>query len=100
MAGLQQYNFFPTDLFYPRPQPSVNLDSKAVVIPLKTPTVEINNVEDIQIQNQQKLPKSSALVYNQKSSSVIQVEKEKSEFYKKSLSWLRWYEDEESSESF
>lgn len=23
MAGFQQYNFFPTDLLYPRPQPSV-----------------------------------------------------------------------------
>ncbi|KAM1019548.1 hypothetical protein ACFX13_041624 [Malus domestica] len=39
MSGLLQYNFFPTDFFYPRPQPVVNSDSSNPcnsVVPVQT----------------------------------------------------------------
>ncbi|KAE9585253.1 hypothetical protein Lal_00018198 [Lupinus albus] len=50
MAGLQQYNFFPTDLFYPKPQPSSN---PTIVLPLHNP-----NIEDKNQHQQQSLPRS------------------------------------------
>ncbi|KAL2326027.1 hypothetical protein Fmac_025085 [Flemingia macrophylla] len=38
MAGLQQYNFFPTDFFYPRSHPSQdNASVKPMVVPMQTP---------------------------------------------------------------
>ncbi|WJX83687.1 hypothetical protein P8452_66331 [Trifolium repens] len=73
MAGLQQYNFFPTDLFYPRPQPQQSTASPTV-LPLKTP----NSTEDLP-QTQQKqqpartmiksTPSTSSLVYTHKTQS-------------------------------
>ncbi|CAJ2671584.1 hypothetical protein L195_g044709 [Trifolium pratense] len=72
MAGLQQYNFFPTDLFYPRPQPQQSTASPTV-LPIKTP-----NTEDLpQTQQQQQparnmikaTPSTSSLVYTHKTQS-------------------------------
>ncbi|XP_028766660.1 uncharacterized protein LOC114724472 [Neltuma alba] len=72
MAGLQQYNFFPTDLFYPRPQPSSSsLESASVKpssLPLKSPDVEIS--QDLRLQERPKKkpqqPSEYALLHNLK----------------------------------
>jgi hypothetical protein len=73
MAGLQQYNFFPTDLFYPRPQPQQSTASPTV-LPLKTP----NSTEDLpQTQPKQQpartmiksTPSTSSLVFTHKTQS-------------------------------
>ncbi|OAY40278.1 hypothetical protein MANES_09G009700v8 [Manihot esculenta] len=42
MAGLQQYYFFPTDFFYPRPQSSVHADTaqkSAVSLQIQKPDI-------------------------------------------------------------
>ncbi|KAL9319164.1 hypothetical protein ACSQ67_015681 [Phaseolus vulgaris] len=48
MAGFQQYNFFPTDLFYPRPQPS------AVETPSGKPTQVLLPLQTKEEQNKKK----------------------------------------------
>ncbi|XP_061363005.1 uncharacterized protein LOC133306680 [Gastrolobium bilobum] len=106
MAGLQQYNFFPTDLFYPRPKPQTS-SVKPTVLPLQTP-----NVEDVhpQTQHQQQQPhrsmikatpsssssSSSAVVYSQKRQSQSLGGVKVSKFSPNPLSWVVWMtEDEE-----
>ncbi|KAK4281924.1 hypothetical protein QN277_013368 [Acacia crassicarpa] len=76
MAGLQQYNFFPTDLFYPRPQLSPSSvepasSVKPSTVPLKNPNLEIS--QDLRQQENQKKtkplqqqPSKRALFYNSK----------------------------------
>ncbi|GAU17924.1 hypothetical protein TSUD_330480 [Trifolium subterraneum] len=66
MAGLQQYNFFPTDLFYPRPQPQQSTASPTV-LPLKTP-----NTEDLpQTQQQQQQPARTIIKATPSTSSLV-----------------------------
>ncbi|KAI4300847.1 hypothetical protein L6164_034177 [Bauhinia variegata] len=110
MAGLQQYNFFPTDLFYPRPQPQpqpqpqpppANLETssgKATVPSQKTPSGADRN----QPQQQQptvawKLPPT--LAYKQRRHSLNWVSKKKSKFSFNPLCLLTWAEEEEEENS-
>ncbi|EEF32284.1 conserved hypothetical protein [Ricinus communis] len=51
MAGLLQYNFFPTDFFYPRP-PAATRDSKPAVVHMRT---EKENPEDDHVEKLIKL---------------------------------------------
>ncbi|KAI4348638.1 hypothetical protein L6164_009340 [Bauhinia variegata] len=97
MAGLQQYNFFPTDLLYPRPQPqasAVSLESasaSASGFPLQT----TNRADQNQQQQLRGLvmvsPPSaaSALVYNQRRQSKFPAS-----------AWLTWVEEKEGTDSF
>ncbi|AES81283.1 uncharacterized protein [Medicago truncatula] len=97
MAGLQQYNFFPTDLFYPRPQPEQSTTSPTV-LPLKTP-----NGEDLP-QTQQKQParsmikvnpSTSSLVYTHKTQSFGVVDNNMSKFSLDPLSLMVWMDQED-----
>lgn len=106
MAGLQQYNFFPTDLFYPRPQPQQS-PPKPNVLPLQTPI----SVED-QTQTQQPItrsmikasatPSTSAMVFTHKKQSFDN--KKVPKFSPNPISWMVWMDEEkkeeESSASF
>ncbi|KAK7244483.1 hypothetical protein RIF29_39306 [Crotalaria pallida] len=100
MAGLQQYNFFPTDLFYPKPQPSSN--NNPTVLPLQIP----NNTEDKNQQQQQQQPRSmvkaSPLVYTHKRQQTLsRVDGKVSKFpTNNKLSWVLWLDQEEGSEAF
>ncbi|KAK2416770.1 hypothetical protein QL285_039137 [Trifolium repens] len=107
MAGLQQYNFFPTDLFYPRPQPQQSTASPTV-LPLKTP----NSTEDLP-QTQQKqqpprtmiksTPSTSSLVYTRKIQSFGAVDNNLSKLspYPFSLMvWMDQMDEELSSKTF
>ncbi|CAL0326615.1 unnamed protein product [Lupinus luteus] len=66
MAGLQQYNFFPTDFFYPKPQPSSN---PIVMLPLHKPNIEDKN------QHQQPLPKSMVKATTPSTSPIVYTHK-------------------------
>ncbi|KAE9590684.1 hypothetical protein Lal_00023001 [Lupinus albus] len=102
MAGLQQYNFFPTDLFYPRskPQPSSN---PTVVIPLQNPNTTIEDKN----QQQQSLPRSMVkvnpcssppLYIHKRQQSLSRVHKKVSKF---PLSWVVFMDqDQEDSKAF
>lgn len=74
MAGLQQYNFFPTDLFYPRPQPQQSTASPTV-LPLKAPNSEDHPQTQQQQQQQparimiKSTPSTSSLVFTHKTRS-------------------------------
>ncbi|CAJ2671585.1 hypothetical protein L195_g039640 [Trifolium pratense] len=94
MAGLQQYNFFPTDLFYPRPQPTAS----PTVLPLKTP-----NTEDLpQTQQPQKpaknmiksTPSTSSLVYAHKIQSFGVVDNKLSKLSPYPFSLMVWMDQE------
>ncbi|GAU17923.1 hypothetical protein TSUD_330470 [Trifolium subterraneum] len=95
MAGLQQYNFFPTDLFYPRPQPQQSIASPTV-LPLKTP-----NTEDLpQTQQQQpaktmiKATPSTSLVYTHKIQSFGVVDNNLSKLSPYPFSFMVWIDQE------
>ncbi|KAJ7976694.1 hypothetical protein O6P43_006443 [Quillaja saponaria] len=101
MAGLQ-YNFFPTDFFYPRPKMST-LDAAAqkAIVPLETQKKEITENHEQQHQQSRsfvKVPQS--LVYNQK-----QIEFDKkihgkdSNLSANSLPFLVWITEREDSDS-
>ncbi|KAI9120887.1 hypothetical protein K1719_007920 [Acacia pycnantha] len=100
MAGLQQYNFFPTDLFYPRPPPSL---PPAAVVPVKPPKQE--TCTDLHLQSQPRgvvsVPpsNSSALVISHKAKSPVQVDKKLSPPWTDPLSLLSWVADEEGSDA-
>ncbi|KAF7804044.1 uncharacterized protein G2W53_043155 [Senna tora] len=88
MAGLQQYNFFPTDLLYPRhPQPSSN----PIVLPLQTPKPEttLHNQSTTFVKAP---PSSSALVSTQKQKSQVSSTNP--------LSWLILVDQEDASDAF
>jgi len=99
MAGLQQYNFFPTDLFYPRPQPQQSTASPNV-LPIQTP-----NSEDLpQTQQQQNQPprsmikvnpSTSSLVYTHKTHSFGVVDNNISKFSLDPLSLMVWMDQED-----
>ncbi|CAK8543142.1 unnamed protein product [Lathyrus sativus] len=98
MAGLQQYNFFPTDLFYPRPQPQQSTASPTV-LPLQTP-----NTQDHSQNQQQQQPAStmikptpsiSSLVYTHKTQSFDVVDNNKSKLSPNPLSYMVWIHEED-----
>ncbi|XP_028761400.1 uncharacterized protein LOC114719988 [Neltuma alba] len=98
MAGLQQYNFFPTDLLYPRPPPSV----APAVLPLQPPKQE--TCSDLHLQNQTRSfvnvpPSTSALVASQKAQSSFEVDKKLSQLSTDPLSLLFWVAEEEGSDT-
>ncbi|OIW05239.1 hypothetical protein TanjilG_21224 [Lupinus angustifolius] len=100
MAGLQQYNFFPTDFFYPKPQPSSN----PTLLPLQTPNSEDNNQHQHQHQqprNMVKTTPSSSLVYTHKTQqSLCRVDNKVSKFPTNPLSWVVWMDQGEDLEAF
>jgi len=97
MAGLQQYNFFPTDLFYPRPQPQQSTASPNV-LPLQIP-----NSEDLpQTQQQQPAssmikttPSTSSLVYTHNTQSFGVVDNNISKLSLNPLSLMVWMDQED-----
>ncbi|OIV92298.1 hypothetical protein TanjilG_10508 [Lupinus angustifolius] len=100
MAGLQQYNFFPTDLFYPRPKPQPS-SNPTVVIPLQNP-----NTNEDKNQQQQPLPRSmfkvtpssSPLVYiHKRQQSLTRVHNKVSKF---PPSWVVFMDQEQDSKPF
>ncbi|XP_028761399.1 uncharacterized protein LOC114719987 [Neltuma alba] len=99
MAGLQQYNFFPTDLLYPRRPPSV----APAVIPLQPPQQETSS--DLHLQNQPtsfvNVPPSasSALVSSHKAQSPFHADKKRSKLSTDPLSFLFRAAEEEASDA-
>ncbi|KAL5059256.1 hypothetical protein RYX36_030860 [Vicia faba] len=101
MAGLQQYNFFPTDLFYPRPQPQQSTTASPIVLPLQTPNTE-DNCQNQQQQQQQSsstmmkpTPSTSSLVYTHKTQSFDVVDNNKSKLSPNPLSYMVWIDEED-----
>lgn len=102
MAGLQQYNFFPTDLLYPRPQPQ-EASTKPTVLPLQTPNTQDHTQHQQQQPRTNVNPSRSALVYSQKNHSLAAVDNNNvSKFSSDPLSWLLWITENEddSKDSF
>ncbi|QHN84558.1 uncharacterized protein DS421_16g529650 [Arachis hypogaea] len=112
MAGLQQYNFFPTDLFYPKPSsPAV---AKPTVLPLQTPTGgDITaNAEDHHNQQQQPrslvkaTPSTTTLLLHHNNNNKQQQQQQQqpilvdNKFKNTPLSWMDWIDQEEGSEGF
>ncbi|XP_054790092.1 uncharacterized protein LOC129295581 [Prosopis cineraria] len=93
MAGLQQYNFFPTDLFYPRPQPSPSSLESASAKPSALPFQDPRPQE--QQQKKPQHPSKYALLYNRKKRSVSmsKVEKRPSRYSINPLSLVALIED-------
>ncbi|WJX83686.1 hypothetical protein P8452_66330 [Trifolium repens] len=104
MAGLQQYNFFPTDLFYPRPQPQQSTASPTV-LPLKAPNSEDHPQTQQQQQQQparimiKSTPSTSSLVYTHKIQSFGVVDNNLSKLSPYPFSLMVWMDqmDEELS---
>ena len=99
MAGLQQYYFFPTDFFYPRPHPSdATLETassgKPTVIPSQTPNGE-NQDQQQQPRSMIKVPPAAtqALVCAPKRHSPI--DKKLSKLSAKPLSYMVWSGEED-----
>ncbi|KAK7344978.1 hypothetical protein VNO77_15294 [Canavalia gladiata] len=98
MAGLQQYNFFPTDFFYPRPQPSAptleTSSGKPTQVPIQTPKQEIKN----QKQHPRRMiivpPPCDALVLAPKMKSLT-AKKRYHTLSIKAHSWAVWLGEEE-----
>ncbi|CAL0310611.1 unnamed protein product [Lupinus luteus] len=105
MAGLQQYNFFPTDFFYPPPKPQPS--SNPTLIPLQTPNSEDKNQQpqsqpQPQPENMVKAtPSSSSLVYAHKAQkSLGRVDNKVPKFPTNPLSWVVWMDQDEDLEAF
>ncbi|RDX62128.1 hypothetical protein CR513_59571, partial [Mucuna pruriens] len=96
MAGPQQYNFFPTDFFYPRPQPSAatleTASCKPTVVPLQTPK-ETQNQKQHRTRMIIVPPPTHALVLKPKRQSLFH--KKPSTFSVKPLSWALPLAEEE-----
>ncbi|KAJ1385182.1 hypothetical protein SESBI_41874 [Sesbania bispinosa] len=95
MAGLQQYNFFPTDFFYPRPSPSAETTSvkpTPTVVPMETPKGEIQNHPQSVIKVP---PPKHALVCTSKTHQYP-IDKKLSKLSTKPHSLLAWMEEEEA----
>ncbi|MED6136163.1 hypothetical protein PIB30_053448 [Stylosanthes scabra] len=107
MAGLQQYNFFPTDLFYPKPSTPA---AKPTVLPLQTPTGGdiAANAEDHP--NQQQQPRSLVkatpstttitLLHNNNKRQQQQPILVDNKFKNTPLSWMDWIDHDDGSEGF
>ncbi|KAG4927817.1 hypothetical protein JHK85_054303 [Glycine max] len=93
MAGLQQYNFFPTDLLYPRPQPQ-QASPKPTVLPLQTPNVQ-DHTQPQQPPRTNATPSTSAVLSSQKGHSIAAVDNKLSKFSSDPLSCLLWITDDE-----
>nr|ACU19446.1 unknown [Glycine max] len=103
MAGLQQYNFFPTDLLYPRPQPQ-QASPKPTMLPLQTPNVQDHTQHQQPPRTNATPSTSSAVVYSQKGHFIAAVDDNNkvSKFSSDPLFWLLWMpedEDENCSDS-
>lgn len=100
MAGLQQYNFFPTDLLYPRPQPQQS-STKPTVLPVQTPNAEDQQQPSRSMIKATPASASSVVLHSQKMQSIGVVDNKVSKFYADPLSWMVWEEEDEvSSDSF
>ncbi|KAJ7976696.1 hypothetical protein O6P43_006445 [Quillaja saponaria] len=101
MAGLQ-YNFFPTDFFYPRPNTS-SLDAAAqrAIFPLQTQKKEITQNHEQQHQQCRSLVKvPQCLVYNQKQIGFDKkIHGKDSNLSTNSLPFLVWITEQEGSDS-
>nr|XP_007162141.1 hypothetical protein PHAVU_001G127600g [Phaseolus vulgaris]ESW34135.1 hypothetical protein PHAVU_001G127600g [Phaseolus vulgaris] len=98
MAGLQQYNFFPTDLLYPRPQPQ-QASPKPTLLPLQTPNPK-DHTQHQQPPRTNATPSTSALLHTQNTQSLTSVDTKLSKFSSDPLSWLLWMtEDEQQNAS-
>ncbi|CAL5193386.1 unnamed protein product [Lathyrus oleraceus] len=100
MAGLQQYNFFPTDLFYPRPQPQPQPSTASpTVLPLQTPNTEDHPQNQQQQQSATTMikptPSTSSLVYTHKTQSFGVVDNNKSKLSSNPLSYMVWIDEED-----
>ncbi|CAI8613897.1 unnamed protein product [Vicia faba] len=95
MAGLQQYNFFPTDLFYPRPQPQ---QSTPIVLPLQTPNTQDHSQNHQQQQSSSTMmkptPSTSSLICTHKTQSFDVVDNSKSKLSPNPLSFMVWIDEE------
>ncbi|XP_014489738.1 uncharacterized protein LOC106752552 [Vigna radiata var. radiata] len=99
MAGLQQYNFFPTDLLYPRPQPQ-QASPKPTVLPLQNPNSQDHTHQQQQQPRTNLTPSSSsALVYTQNNQSLVAVHNNVSKFASDPLSWLLWMTEEDQQQN-
>jgi len=91
MAGFQQYNFFPTDLFYPRPHPS------AVQLPMQTAQEQNKN----QTQHHKRMiivpPRTNA--HLSKPKGQPQIFKKLPTHAKKPLSWALCLTEEDESDA-
>lgn len=97
MAGLQQYNFFPTDLFYPRPQPQQSTASPTV-LPLQTPNTKDHRQDQQQQPDSTMIkttPSTSSLVCTHKSQSFDVVDNSKSKLSPNPLSLMVWIDEED-----
>nr|XP_004493435.1 uncharacterized protein LOC101515199 [Cicer arietinum] len=100
MAGLQQYNFFPTDLFYPRPQPQKS-PPNPTILPLQTP----NGSEDLLHPKTQQpqpariitksTPSTSSLVCSHKTQSFGVVDNNISKLSPNPFSLMVWMDQED-----
>ncbi|KAJ7976693.1 hypothetical protein O6P43_006442 [Quillaja saponaria] len=101
MAGLQ-YNFFPTDFFYPRPKTS-SLDAAAQksIVPLQTQKKEITENHEQQHQQSGSLVKvPQSLVCNQKQIGFDKkIHGKDSNLSTNSLPFLVWITEEDGSDS-
>ncbi|MED6174926.1 hypothetical protein PIB30_073472 [Stylosanthes scabra] len=101
MAGLQQYNFFPTDLFYPKPSSPA---AKPTVLPLQTPAAAEDH------HNQQQQPRSLVKAAPSTTTTLLHHNNNKrqqqqpilvdSKFKNTPLSWMDWIDQDEGSEGF
>ncbi|WVZ07344.1 hypothetical protein V8G54_020690 [Vigna mungo] len=98
MAGLQQYNFFPTDLLYPRPQPQ-QASPKPTVLPLQNPNSQDHTHQQQQQQHLTPSSSTSALVYTQNNQSLVAVHNNVSKFASDPLSWLLLMTEEDQQQN-
>nr|KYP73666.1 hypothetical protein KK1_006313 [Cajanus cajan] len=100
MAGLQQYNFFPTDFFYPRPHPSPSTSetasAKPTVVPMQTPKEETNQQRQQRTPMIKVPPPSHAVVLKPKTQSPF--DKKLSTHSMKPLSWALSLEEKKSDD--
>ncbi|KAL2320701.1 hypothetical protein Fmac_029670 [Flemingia macrophylla] len=97
MAGLQQYNFFPTDLLYPCPTPQ-QPSTKPTMLPLQT-----SNVQDYTHHQQpprtNATPSTSPLLFTHNTNSIAPVDNTKFSDPLSSLLWIAQDEDDSSHSS-
>nr|KYP47997.1 hypothetical protein KK1_030355 [Cajanus cajan] len=99
MAGLQQYNFFPTDLLYPRPTPQ-QPSTKPTVLPLQTPNVQDHNQHQ-QPPTTNATPSTSSLLFTHNTNSLTAVDtnNKASQFSSDPLSWMLSISQDEDNTS-
>ncbi|XP_027352975.1 uncharacterized protein LOC113863546 [Abrus precatorius] len=98
MAGLQQYNFFPTDLFYPRPQPQPS-STKPSLLPIQTSNPHAHAHAHAQDLHPQLPPTTTSLVFANNNHSLAPVHNNKpSNFSSHPLSSLLWNAQDEDDD--